>query len=137
MKIEFDKEWCEEKALAEEEAGVVPEAGVPSINPGILKTVELFNGLGFVTTDSGDGETHDFSCDRDVGYVVIVVPRTKNLADATEAVADILIEHGIKIGYYAPEENCYDTQVQGSFCPFDGLQLIDIHNITDKMMGLA
>jgi hypothetical protein len=38
-----------------------------NLNPGIAKTVALLNWMGYRTTDSGDGETHDHECDRDVG----------------------------------------------------------------------
>lgn len=36
-----------------------------NLNPGIARTVQWLNSQGFMTTDSGDGATHDHECDRD------------------------------------------------------------------------
>lgn len=39
------------------------------LNPGIVKTVEFLRTNGFITMDSGDGETHAFECDQPYPYV--------------------------------------------------------------------
>ena len=57
------------------------------LNPGIVKTVKMLNDAGYTTTDSGDGETHDYECDRDVGYVVVVLKDNADLVQECHNVA--------------------------------------------------
>ena len=57
---------------------------VMDINPGIRELVSRLNAAGFKTVDSGDGETHDFECDRSYGYVVVLAPPTSLARTAEE-----------------------------------------------------
>jgi len=103
------------------------------LNPGIRRTVKLFNDLGFITVDSGDGEAHEFDCDRECGYVVIraewgmLVTTAKSLALALRARGVALAAVG-KVGA---------TTIQASYDPVDDSAIIDINNITDKIMGFG
>lgn len=65
-----------------------------NLNPGIRSTVEWLTQNGFVTTDSGDGETHDFSCDQSVPYVHMIVPPVLLIAEADRLV-ELLKNEGI------------------------------------------
>lgn len=102
------------------------------INPGITKVVKLLNDNGFTTVDSGDGETHDFECDRPYGYVVI---RTypECLIGEAKRLAELLRKHGVKMAPLGPEDNlCF---IQANYSPVDGLALIDVRYITDKCLS--
>ena len=100
------------------------------INPGIRKTVALLNANGFKTTDSGDGETHDYACDRDVGYVVVKVLPHQDLVDTANRIHDLLVDNGISF-----KVDLDGVQIQASYSPVDKYQLVDIHNIHDRMLG--
>lgn len=99
------------------------------INPGIRKTVALLNGAGFKTCDSGDGETHDFECDRDEGYVVVVLDEDDDIAQKTREVGDLLVAHGVDVN--ATMESVI---VQGTYGYADQLKTIDVHGIHDRML---
>ena len=99
------------------------------LNPGIVRMVALLNEAGFDTCDSGDGETHDFECDRDVGYVVVLLRPEQPLEETARAVAGLLIEHGID--FRDPE---HGPSIQASYGPIDGYRIIDVHNVHDRML---
>lgn len=104
-----------------------------NLNPGIRRVVALLNKAGWTTIDSGDGETHEFGCDREVGYVVIKLDRDApgfDLEVATTDVYEFLRAHGVTFG--SGED---DVLIQGSYSPVDGLALVDIHGIHDRMLG--
>lgn len=113
---------------------VAAQESVTTINPGIRRIVELLNEAGFRTTDSGDGETHDHACDRDHGYVVIQA-EPKALVEASDAIAAVLEGWGITVGEPAmhppPPGTCW---VQATYCPADGIAVIDVSYIHDRML---
>ena len=110
------------------------------LNPGIRRIVALLNEAGFATTDSGDGETHDFECDRDYGYVSIVVDRA-NLASEADRVAALLTGHGVQPTNMAvaakdtpvrpPEGHCW---IQANYSPVDGVAIVDVQYVHDRML---
>lgn len=105
------------------------------INSGICRLVAALNNAGFTTCDSGDGETHDYSCDRDYGYVVVAVEPPQALIQAADRLAATLrslgivpVAQGTGIPY---ERQCY---MQAMYCPVDGHALIDVSYVHDRML---
>lgn len=104
------------------------------VNPGIRETVKLLNQHGYMTTDSGDGKTHDYSCDRDHAYVVVVTTREKLISDA-DGIAALFAKHGVTVGDLSLEGEGPYLQAMynpGSAAP----ALIDIQNVDDSLLGL-
>ena len=99
-----------------------------ALNPGIVKIVELLNSMGYKTTDSGDGETHEHSCDRDVGYVVVIL----KLGQGLEAAADVIHAELKKRGADFTAEG--GPMIQANYSPLDGYRVVDIHGIHDRML---
>lgn len=106
------------------------------INPGIRMTVQYLNMAGYRTVDSGDGETHDFECDREVGYVVVQLYPSQDLCRHADQIAKLLEGRGrVKLGPLAPPgEKDEFTYIQANYSPIDGLKIIDISNITDALL---
>lgn len=107
-----------------------------TINPGVRNTVAWLNDHGFETTDSGDGETHDFDCDRPVPYVVIVVKEKDKLATETDMLVEWLRDRGVpcaEIGEdgIPPEGH---VSIQASYDPANGLCFIDVMGLCDRLM---
>lgn len=100
------------------------------LNPGIRKVVALLNEWGWTTVDSGDGQTHDYECDRDVGYVVVSIPEEDHLREEADLIYKVLKERGVVMG----PDACH---IQANYCPFDGHGLVDIHNIHDRDLSDA
>ena len=96
------------------------------LNPGIRKTVKLLNSVGWETTDSGDGETHDYECDRDVGYVV-VVSTPQDVIHDSDLIHSFLESYGV-------EFSLTSTSIQATYSPVDGYAFVDIHDIHDRML---
>jgi hypothetical protein len=105
------------------------------LNPGIARTVVWLNGLGFETTDSGDGKTHDFECDRPHAYVVISsTPET--LLEDTERLRVALLERGVEVGDL--REDGTGPFVQASYVPGSAFPAhIDLQNVDDELLRLA
>ena len=105
------------------------------LNPGITKTVELLRAAGFNTVDSGDGETHDYECDRDYGYVSILADPAK-LCQSADDVRMLLESRGVKVVALTeegepPEGCCF---VSTYYCPVDTAAIVDIQYIHDDML---
>jgi hypothetical protein len=106
-----------------------------TINPGIQRTVALLNAHGFRTTDSGDGETHDYECDRPEGYVCVVLDDPSALAAETDRLAALLVGYGVKVGPLT-EEDDDATHVQASYDACDKVALIDVSPMHDRRLTL-
>lgn len=100
------------------------------MNPGIVKIVELLNQSGFTTVDSGDGETHDFECDREYAYVAISTEPEK-LVSETIRLRALMVKCGIEIEAMNNDEK---PCIQASFDPANGLALIDLQYVSDKLL---
>lgn len=100
-----------------------------TLNPGIVGTVRWLNFLGFVTTDSGDGKTHDFECDRDYAYVVIVVPKEHLIREAERLVSE-LARIGIRVLPMTKDGN--EVSVQATYDPAEGTATIDLSGVCDE-----
>lgn len=104
------------------------------INPGIRKIVSHLRRFGFNTTDSGDGETHLYECDRDYGYVVIRVEPEALITEARR-LQQILREIGICTGCIVPEGVASPPTIQANYSPDDGLALLDLSFVHDRLIG--
>lgn len=124
------------------EVETVP-ARLEDLNPGIRRTVGLLWAHGFQTCDSGDGETHEYECDRDYGYVIVAVEPEKLIAETDRLVA-VLRQHGIVVlaigmGYATPDATgpTGGVWIQASYDPADDLDVpavIDVSFIHDRML---
>lgn len=101
------------------------------INPGIVKTVAALNAAGFETTDSGDGETHAAECDRDYGYVVVLVRNQDNLIPVSHQVAAELKRLGVPLD----TGDGSGVSVQAMYSPLDRVATVDVAPIHDRMWG--
>ncbi len=102
------------------------------LNPGIRRTVAWLNGKGWTTTDSGDGETHDFECDRPNAYVVIRLKDPETLAvEAHRLLVALREEQGINLEAVNDDGR---PCLQASYDPANGLALLDLMNVSDKLL---
>ena len=99
-----------------------------NLNPGIVRTVEWLNAHGFKTIDSGDGETHDYECDRPYPYVVMITSPDK-LVDEAERLYSLLSSEGFLLAPFGCES---DACIQASYDPADGTAVIELINLADK-----
>ena len=97
-----------------------------TLNPGIVRTVSLLNANGFVTSDSGDGETGDYQCDRDYGYVVVLYDG-HDLYEGCDEVFELLRKN-------VEEKAFAGVAVNGCYDPRDKIALIDISYVHDRML---
>lgn len=114
-----------------------PRIGAPGIsggvgaviNPGIRRTVGWLNSLGFETTDSGDGKTHDYACDRDYPYVVIRLSSFMSAMKRTFDLMYALEEKGISIHPVGE-----GVSIQVTWDPSDDITLIDLAELDDSIL---
>lgn len=107
------------------------------MNPGIVKTVKYLQEKGFYTCDSGDGETHKYECDRPYGYVTMLV-KPEELVSESHRLKAVLEKAGLKPavqGYDTPPEG--ECNIQSMYCPVDGIALIDVMHVHDRMLKIA
>ena len=108
------------------------------LNPGIRATCELLNRHGFRTCDSGDGETHDFPCDREYPYVVIQLADPYLLTWEADRLSRLLARLGLREVPGTPNwkpEREGDVFVQASYSPADGaVATICICHIHDRLL---
>ena len=107
-----------------------PDVDYDELNPGIRETVRWLRSLGFETIDSGDGETHEYECDRDGAYVCILC-RSSALAKEARRLMRALLDRGIMVG------PVYEgtTHIQASYDPANGFAVIELVGVTDAMLG--
>lgn len=104
------------------------------INPGIQRLVAILVAHGFETCDSGDGETHDYACDRLYPYVSMrVMPyeainetaRLKNLISGLGATVVSMTEAFGESP--VPTSGC----IQLSYDPCDKIAILDLLGVKD------
>ena len=105
------------------------------MNPNIQKLVKELNSWGFLTTDSGDGQTHDFECDREYPYVVIKGDHHTIIADSMRLMFLLKEKHEIK--FKSLNEQGETPYIQANYSPIDGHAFIEILNITDDMLKIS
>lgn len=103
------------------------------LNPGIKNTVRWLNDNGFDTCDSGDGATHDFGCDRVVGYVVCPVSPGW-LIEGADELRRLVLSRGVEV----TEQNEEGTAVciQATYCPASKTAFLDLSGVSDAGLGL-
>jgi len=100
---------------------------VTAINPGVARLVEWLNDNGFPTCDSGDGETHDYACDREGAYVSIdVVPG--HIARVADRLLAELTSVGVVI---TPQPEAGGKFIQATYDPANRIAIIDLVGVTD------
>lgn len=101
------------------------------MNPGIVKTVRWLNDNGFVTTDSGDGETHDCECDRDHAYVVIRCAPEDMVVEA-DRLLTLLQFAGVSVDPidFDQERPC----IQADYDPANRMATISLMGVSDKVL---
>jgi len=120
---------------AADEANSGPAAAIPPLdpsilNPGIRRFVALLREHSFDTTDSGDGETHEHACDRDVGYVVIRVAQPWKLTAEADRLRKLLVDQTIATSLIAGDA----PFIQATYDPEDGTAIIELHGVHDRML---
>jgi hypothetical protein len=100
-----------------------------NINPGIRDLVSELNSHGWRTTDSGDGHTHRFECDRPNPYVCIIA-RPELLFAETLLVVQFFTQKGCEVISGGPEdlENLPTNvvNIEAGILPTQGFAWIDI-----------
>lgn len=112
----------------------------PQLNPGIKKTVKWLRALGYVTVDSGDGETHICGCDLPVPYVHVyfdtpieAVEESQRIKEDVEAILGAEVWSIHKPDPENPGET-YTPSIEVSYSPVDGLAAASLIGITDVML---
>ena len=106
-----------------------------NLNPGIRRTVAWLRSLGFNTVDSGDGETHDYGCDRPRAYVAMTVPQLVGCPAALVTEAERLASEVRKLGIpvWEQSENG-EVWIQASYDPANGIGVLDLNGLRDDML---
>lgn len=105
------------------------------LNPGIKKLVKILNENGFKTTDSGDGKTHDFGCDRSNAYVCIEVQGLRRSEDEAVRLMDFM--------RFKCDIDIYPIGIDGAPCiqatydPANGTAFIELMHVDDSMLEKA
>lgn len=102
-----------------------------SLNPGIKRTVEWLNASGFRTTDSGDGRTHYYECDRPIPYVVILVA-AHQMVEEIHRLA-VLLE-GVGVVVEPMNEDNSAPNIQGTFDAAWDEAVIDLTNVSNELI---
>jgi hypothetical protein len=114
----------------------VSDDAIPTdLNPGIVRTVAALVDAGFHTSDSGDGETHDYDCDREYGYVVCIVPDPVDAVSESHRLATVLTGLGLVVvprSLVPPPDG--QVTVEASYSPSDGIAIIDVSYVHDRML---
>lgn len=108
---------------------------IHALNPGIVNTVAWLQSKGLQTVDSGDGKTHDFECDRDHAYVVMVVKPADLAAEADRLMA-LLRLAGIEVKAHGPEGTTHPA-ISASYDPGNGVAILDLMYVDDAILAAA
>lgn len=103
------------------------------LNPGIRRTVAWLRAKGFRTTDSGDGVTHSFECDRDEAYCSIAVEPARLVSEAARLCL-LLEDAGVAVHPMGPEAL---VTIQATYDPADGSAFIDLVGLDDGLLPVG
>ena len=103
------------------------------MNHKIEELVARLNAVGFITTNSGDGETHGFECDRVHAYVCIV-STPELLVEHARSLATFMKTCGVTVYAVGFDESL--PCIQATFDPTDNTALIDLRGVDDSLLGL-
>jgi hypothetical protein len=109
------------------------ETELKELNPGIRTTVQTLRSWGYQTMDSGDGETHQFKCDRQHPYVVIRV-HPAQLVEESHRLMRLLNDRGLRFddpphGQHDPEGWMNYPRMECIYMPNERIAIIDISNV--------
>lgn len=96
------------------------------MNPGIVKTVEWLRAHGFKTTDSGDGETHDYGCDLPIPYVHMLVAPEKLASEAKRLQAEL---RSVGVVTLPQDEEGTVPTIEASYDPQSDLAVLSLYNV--------
>ena len=104
------------------------------LNPGIRRTVCWLRSMGFNTTDSGDGETHDHDCDRPYAYVSM-----RGGQEDADRLRRVLLHAGIPVQSSAEAWGGGGDQPAGvhinyTYDPADGIGIVDLAGLHDDLL---
>lgn len=99
------------------------------LSPGIRLTVAALTAAGFDTCDSGDGETHQDSGEREGPFVVIKSSGRNLTAEAVELM-QFLQHNGIEV----VQIGVNGVQIQATYDPADDTAIIDVSGIHDRLL---
>lgn len=106
------------------------------LNPGIRRSVQLLRSWGYETVDSGDGETHQYECDREYPYVAITIgPHA--LVSGSSRLARLLSERGIPVEPIGPEPLDGGVMIQATYDPANNTAIIDVLGLHDRLLKEA
>ena len=94
------------------------------LNPKIAPWVHFLRAHGFNTCDSGDGETHDYACDRDYAYVSIRVAPTL-LSTTADRLLAILQGRGYTVEAVGLATKG-EAEIEASYDPVNQIGIIDL-----------
>ena len=96
-----------------------------NLNPNIARLVSWLNDKGFETTDSGDGMTHDFECDRAYAYVVILLDGPDKIRSESKRLYRLLRSEGVE---FDPMNGPF---IQANYSPLDEYTFLEVCGIKD------
>lgn len=97
-----------------------------TLNPGIAYTVQVLREHGFNTTDSGDGETHDFECDLPIPYVHMIVDKPGRLVSQADRLAALLESKGVV--FEGQDHTGTKPEINAHYSP-GGHSIISLYNV--------
>jgi hypothetical protein len=103
------------------------------MSPGITRTVTWLNQQGFKTTDSGDGYSNaGMGCELDFPNVTIQCSPYKLVTKARQLM-DVLRKQGVEVQPINPE-NPTGPHIEANFDPSDGIAVILLMHVNDKLL---
>lgn len=104
------------------------------LNPGIRKTVEWLRSEGFVTTDSGDGETNPAEGMEDALEFphVIMVVRQEEIVQEAERLMGLLDDKGIEI--LPMSDDGSQPAIEATYDPADESAVLMLFGVDDKKL---
>jgi hypothetical protein len=108
-----------------------------ALNPGIRKVVAMLRGLGFQTTSSGDGKTHECVCDLDRPFVTIRVSKPKRLARTAKRLATIIRDLGYELGEWTEDGEPLGIVIEASYFIEIDEAYIQLIGLDDAMLVAA
>lgn len=103
-----------------------------TLNYGLRKTVIWLNTNGFITVESGDGDTSlsdKYECDRDYPYVMMTV-EPQDIIKETERLYQLLRQQYITVDTIGG-----DISIQASFDPANYSAVICLMGVNDEVLA--
>jgi len=105
-----------------------------TLNPGVRRLVMWLRAQGFDTVDSGDGKTHQHTCDRGHPYVSIQVNNPEDLVRESMRLTALLREVGVNVEPVCLEPDV--VSIQATYDPADEIGVIDLIGLTDEKLPI-